>query len=61
MTKRQLTHICTECLEEFSAKNIYIASFKNGDFSTMYCKKCIDELKIKEFIPYNKPRKKKSG
>jgi hypothetical protein len=52
-------HICTECLNEFDAKDIHIAMIQNGNFLTLYCTNCIKELKITDSKPYKNPRKQK--
>lgn len=57
---KQLTHVCTECLQEFSGKDMRFAKIVKGDFITLYCKNCIEKLGITDFKTYIKPRKKKS-
>jgi hypothetical protein len=57
---KQAKHICTECLQDFDAKDIHIALIPERDFSTVYCTDCIKKLKIKDSKPFKNPRKKKS-
>ena len=51
-------HICSECIGEFSSKDIFTAQVPNAmiPHDTSYCEKCLKELGIKEFKPYLKPR-----
>lgn len=57
MAKKVEKLICSECIEEFDPKNLFIAQVPDREYSTVYCEKCLKELKIKEFKPYRKPRK----
>ena len=63
MAKKARIHICSECIKEFSSKEIYSALKPNAilPHSTVYCKKCIDELGITEYTPYLKSRVAKSN
>lgn len=54
------THYCSECIEEFAAKDIYVATKPGQEYSTYYCSNCMKEIGITEFRPYLKPRKTKT-
>lgn len=62
-TKRSTKHVCSECLNEFDAKDLSVAKRPNPDdvpnreYNTIYCDKCIEKLKIEEFKPFGKVRK----
>ena len=61
--KKLTKHVCSECLNEFDAKELFIAhvpnpeDVPNRDYNTIYCTKCIEKLKIEEFKPFGKIRK----
>lgn len=57
-TKKKEKHICSECIGEFDAKDVYSADVPNAmiPHSTIYCLKCIKKLGIEEYKPYLKPR-----
>ena len=61
--KAATVHICSECIKEFASKDIYSALKPDALLShyTVYCKKCIDDLGIKEYTPYLKSRVSKSN
>lgn len=64
MAKKAATvHICSECIKEFASKDIYSALKPDAllPHYTVYCKKCIDDLGIKEYTPYLKSRVSKSN
>lgn len=55
------THICSECIGEFDGKEMFNALKKaiiGSDYYTIYCGKCIEKLKIKDFTPYYKSNAK---
>jgi len=58
--KKKTTHICSECIGDFDAKNLFIAQVPNRDYTTVYCEKCLDILGITEFKPYHKVSIKKT-
>jgi len=50
--------ICSECIEDFLKKDIYIALVPpKNDYYTFYCIDCIKKLDIKKYEPYMKKRK----
>jgi hypothetical protein len=51
--KKIQTHVCSECLDDFNSKQIFFALAPTGDHRTLYCIKCINELKIKEYFSYS--------
>jgi hypothetical protein len=53
------THICSECIGDFDAKNLFVAQVPDRDYTTIYCEKCLNELGITEFRPYHKVSEKK--
>lgn len=63
MTKKVAVHICSECIKEFTSKEIYSALKPNAllPHYTVYCEKCIKELNIEEYTPYLKSRVSKSN
>jgi len=50
---RTTTHVCSECLNDFNSKEVFLALASTGDHKTIYCKKCLDKLKIKEYFTYS--------
>lgn len=67
MTEKKMTkktsdkHICSECIEDFDAKDIYTAKVPEREYYTAYCIKCLKKLKITEYKPYLKERKGKNS
>lgn len=53
MAKKKTTSICTDCLGEFTAKEIFTALVPNREYYTIYCKKCMIALGIEKCRPYN--------
>lgn len=53
-------HVCSECIEFFDAKDLFIAQVPNRDYSTIYCGKCLKLLEITNFRPYHKVAEKKT-
>ena len=53
------THICSECIGDFDAKDLFVAQVPDRDYNTIYCAKCLKELGITEFKPYHKVSEKK--
>ena len=56
-TKKNNNHICSECIDEFLPKDIFVAMRPGMDHFTVYCADCLKKLNIKEFVPYLNPRK----
>ena len=56
-------HICSNCIKDFSSKEIYSALKPNAllPHYTVYCEKCIKELGIEEYTPYLKSRVSKTN
>jgi len=50
------TRICSECLNDFNTKELFIADVKK--YSTIYCKSCINKLNILIYKPLKKVSKK---
>jgi len=53
------THICSECIGDFDAKDLFVAQVPDRDYNTIYCEKCLKKLGITEFHPYHKVAEKK--
>lgn len=49
--------VCSECINEFSNKDIFIAKKPDNNYTTYYCLECLNILGITDFKPYLKPRK----
>lgn len=60
MPTHRKCHVCSECIGLFDPKFIYMATKPGQNYSTLYCKECIELLKIEVFQPYIKPRTKKA-
>jgi len=56
---KSTTHICSECIEDFAAKDLFVAQVPDRDYTTIYCAKCLKELGITVFHPYHKVAEKK--
>jgi len=53
------THICSGCIESFDAKYLFVAHPKSDNsYTTLYCQKCLDKLKIIPIRPYHKVKEK---
>lgn len=50
------THVCSGCIKDFDAKFLFVGQMV--DYTTLFCQKCIDELKIEIVRPYHKVREK---
>jgi hypothetical protein len=59
-TLNKKEHVCSNCIELFNEKELYTAKKPGREYTTIYCKKCIDFLGITEFNPRNKRRSKKA-
>ena len=52
MTKKKDAHVCSECLNEFTSKEIFVALVPDREYYTNYCKKCLIELEIDKCKAY---------
>jgi sulfur relay (sulfurtransferase) complex TusBCD TusD component (DsrE family) len=55
--KKNNLHICSGCIEEFKATELFLAMVKGKSHQTIYCKKCLDERGITKYTCFQKPRK----
>lgn len=53
------THVCSECIDDFNAKDLFVAQVPDRDYTTLYCKKCLDKLELTALRPYHKVAEKK--
>jgi len=53
MGKKKDVHICTECVEEFTSKEVFTSLVPDREYYTIYCKKCMISLGITKCRPYN--------
>ena len=60
VVKKVTTHICSECINDFDAKELFVAQVPDRDYSTIYCEKCLKKLEITIFKPYHKIPVKKT-
>jgi hypothetical protein len=51
-TKKKDIHICSECLGEFSSKDLYVAEVPDREYYTTYCEKCMKKIGIKKCRNY---------
>lgn len=57
-TKKATTsHICSGCIEEFKATELFVAEVKGKGYQTIFCKSCLDKKEITEYKYFQKPRK----
>lgn len=50
--KKKDIHLCSECLGEFSSKDLYVAEVPEREYYTTYCEKCMKKLGIKKCRAY---------
>ena len=48
-----LTHVCSDCLNDFNSKEIFLTLAPTEDHRILYCKKCLDKLEIKKYYTYS--------
>ena len=53
-------HICSECIEDFDAKDLFVARVIDREYTTLYCDKCLKELGLTAIRPYHKVSEKKT-
>ena len=51
------TRVCSGCIKDFDAKFLFVGQMV--DYTTLFCQKCIDELKIEVVRPYYKVKEVK--
>jgi len=56
--KKRENQICMSCLGEFPDKDIYWINRINCQ--VLHCLDCIEKKGIEKYIPYSKPRKRKT-
>lgn len=56
--KKREKQICMSCLDDFDGKEIYWVT--KGNHQVLNCSNCMEKNGVVEYIPYVKPRKKKT-
>jgi hypothetical protein len=54
--RKPTTHICSGCIVEFDKKELFIGEVPEREYSTFYCKPCLEKFKVTVFRPCVKER-----